>query len=174
MKIQLLLPLLGFVFLTAFSPVVKTFTTSEDFFGNAEKKFLCRAADARMMDWAEGQLATEHATNTPLKEYGQRMLDEQDAFMDDIKALAADKNYILPTALSEKKANGLADLKEEKGKDFDKKFIKMMVIDHKRDVKDFKRALKSKDADVSAFAKKYLPVLKEHLATAQKLKEDNL
>lgn len=139
----------------------------------ADQRFLRRAADARMMDWAEGNLAVERATNAGLKDYGQRMLREQDYFMNAIKSLAASKNFTLPQALSEKKADGLDDLKEETGKSFDKKFIKMMIIDHKRDVKDFKKALKSDDADIKAFANKYLPIVEEHLASAKKLKEKN-
>lgn len=89
-----------------------------------EKRFMKRAADARMMDWAEGSLAAERATRADIKAYGQRMVTDQDKLMNEIKELASKKNFTLPQALSEKKADGLEDLKEETGKDFDKLSLK--------------------------------------------------
>ncbi len=61
-------------------------------------------------------------------------------------------------------------MSEKNGEDFDKKFIKMMIIDHERDIKLFKKALDYKDAEVSAFAKKYLPMIQGHLDKIEVIK----
>ncbi len=46
----------------------------------------------------------------------------------------------------------------------------MMTIDHKRDVKKFERATRSRDADVQVFATRYLPYVQSHLERIRGLK----
>jgi putative membrane protein len=62
----------------------------------------------------------------------------------------------------------------ESGAKFDKDFIKEGGIDdHKDDIKLFgKNGQKAKDADVQAFATETLPILREHLQHAEKIKAD--
>ena len=98
------------------------------------------------------------------------MVNDQTEMLHEIKKLAALKNIKVPDELGPEKAEGLRELKEVHGKSFDKKFIKMMIIDHKRDVKKFERATRSADADVQVFATKYLPYVQSHLDKIKALK----
>ena len=91
------------------------------------------------------------------------MVNDQTEMLHEIKKLAVLKNVPVPTGLGPDKAEGLKALKDVHGKSFDKKFIKMMTIDHKRDVKKFERATRSSDADVQVFATRYLPYVQSHL-----------
>lgn len=135
----------------------------------ADKKFLRKIADARMMDWAEGELAAERGTTADIKAYGERMIKDQDAMMSVLKNLAASKSIVLPQALSNRKADGLDDLKRKVGKDFDKLFLKMISKDHRRDIRDFKKALNSDDPKVREFVNQYLPLIEDHLEKAEAL-----
>ena len=56
-------------------------------------------------------------------------------------------------------------------KDFDKAFIDQMVDDHQKDINEFQDEAKAKNGQVSALARKQLPTLKKHLATAQSLQK---
>ena len=132
--------------------------------------FLVKSADARMMDAQEGKLATEKGTAAPIREYGKLMMKDQDALLRKIKQLAAKRNIMLPSGISDKKEDGREDLAEEKGEDFDDKFIKMMIIDHERDVKLFEKATEFKDSEVSAFAKANLPIIQSHLDKIKAIK----
>jgi putative membrane protein len=142
---------------------------------NAENKltnrdvatFLVKSADARMMDAQEGWLAAEKGSSRAVKNYGKLMMQDQEKLLTAIRTLAKKKNVALPPAISHKKERGRNGLADESGNDFDKKFVKMMTIDHERDVKLFRKALASKDADVRAFAKKYLPMIESHLQKIQ-------
>jgi putative membrane protein len=50
------------------------------------------------------------------------------------------------------------------GDAFDREYVKMMVKDHEKDVKEFEKAsTKAQDPDVRAFAAKTLPTLRDHL-----------
>lgn len=134
-------------------------------------EFLTEAADARMMDLEEGKLAKERGTTAAIRQYGEWMITDQTKLLKEIRVLAASKNITLPNTLSNKKADGLEDLKEEQGEDFDKKFVKMITIDHKRDVDAFEDATDCRDKDVKKFATTYLPVIESHLDKIQDIKK---
>jgi putative membrane protein len=125
------------------------------------------------MELEEGKVARQRSTSKHLKEYGDLMVKDQSRMLEELKIIAERKQVKLPSNLSQEKAEGLADLKKEHGESFDKKFIKMMILDHKRDVRKFERATKSNDADVKLFATKYLPIVQSHLEKMRTLKKKN-
>jgi putative membrane protein len=134
-------------------------------------KFMTEAADARMMDIEEGRLAAEKGTRAEIKQYGQLMVQDQTKMLKELRMLAASKNMVLPNTLSNEKADGLADLREKTGEEFDKKFVKMITGDHKRDVDDFDDATGFNDKDVRKFAERYLPLVQSHLDKIREIKE---
>lgn len=125
--------------------------------------FLVQAADARMMDKTEGAMAIKKGTTKNIRQYGQLMVKDQQFLLNKIKQLAVDRNITLPSGISDTKQSGREDLAGKNGKDFDKKFIKMMRIDHERDVKMFAKAKSANDQTISAFATRYLPMIQSHL-----------
>jgi putative membrane protein len=133
--------------------------------------FLTKTAESRIMDFEEGRTAQQKSAVDAIKDYGSLMVRDQSKMLADLHALAASKHITLPGTPDEHQQKALADLQQEEGKSFDRKFIKMMIIDHKRDVKKFKKASQSHDLDVRAFALKYLPVVESHLDDVQKLKK---
>ena len=58
---------------------------------------------------------------------------------------------------------GLEKLLSKEAENFDDKFIKMMHIDHERDIRLFTNALDLKDEEIRNFALNYLPLIQEHL-----------
>jgi putative membrane protein len=132
--------------------------------------FLTKTAESRIMDFEEGKTAQQKSAVDAIKDYGSLMVRDQSQMLADLHALAAAKHITLPDTPDEDQQKALADLQQEEGKSFDKKFIKMMIIDHKRDVKKFRKATQSHDLEVRAFAIKYLPVVEAHLNDVQKLK----
>jgi putative membrane protein len=134
--------------------------------------FLTEAADARMMDIAEAKLAILRGTTPEIKKYGKWMVEDQRILLREIRTLAKAKKVTLPQDISTEKANGLSELEEKYDKEFDSKFIKMITIDHRRDVRKFKNAKSINDKEVSAFASKYLPVIESHLEKAKEIKTE--
>ena len=132
--------------------------------------FISEMAEARLMVLEEGKVAQQRSTTKDLKLYCTLMVNDQTEMLHEIKKLAALKNIKVPDELGPDKAEDLRELKEVHGESFDKKFIKMMTIDHKRDVKKFERATRSDDADVQVFATKYLPRVQSHLDKISGLK----
>jgi putative membrane protein len=126
-------------------------------------EFLVKSADARMMDAEEGILAAKKGSKKSIQKYGRWMVKDQGILLREIKKLAAKRSIALPTTISDKKENGREDLASKDGKEFDEEFIKMMIIDHERDIKLFENAIEFDDQEISAFAKKYLPTIQSHL-----------
>ena len=63
-------------------------------------------------------------------------------------------------------------IRDYKGADFDKMFVKHMIDDHEKDVKLFTQAGRElKNEKLKDFAEKTLPALKDHLDMAKKIHE---
>ena len=132
--------------------------------------FVRSASEARVMDIAQGKIAEQRATTRALKDYGTLMVTDQTRMLEDLKKIAVEKGFAVTEDLGEKKSSGLEALKRKHGKDFDDKFVKMMTIDHRRDLKEFEEALSSTDPDIKVFATKYLPLVKSHLDMIKAIK----
>ncbi|MEP7129060.1 MAG: DUF4142 domain-containing protein [Chitinophagales bacterium] len=150
---------------------VVTVKSETESMGNKGEKFLIKSADARMMDAAEGKLATEKGTTKEIRDYGQHMITDQGLLLAELRKVAAGKGVELPESISDKKEHFRKKLAEEEGKEFDKRFIRMITIDHKRDLRMFRRAEKSTDEDIAGFAKKFLPMIQSHLDGINEIKK---
>jgi putative membrane protein len=131
---------------------------------------LVKLADASMTDAQEGWLAVEKGSSRAVRNYGKLMMKDQGQLLLAIQKLAKKKNVTLPPAISHKKERGRKNLADETGRDFDAKYIKMMTTDQERDIKLFRKAMNSSDADVRVFAQKYLPMIELHLEQIQAIK----
>ncbi len=136
-------------------------------------KFLNEITEGRLMGLEEGKTAQQRSTKRSLKEYGALMVNDQTQMLKDLRKIAQQKSVSIPSWPGSDKADGLDDLNALHGKSFDKKFIRMMIIDHKRDIKILKDATDYGDADIQVFATKYLPIVQSHLDKIRTLKRSN-
>jgi putative membrane protein len=136
----------------------------------ADSNFLMKAAEGNMAEVQLGQLAKDKATNSSVKDFAQRMIDDHGRTLTEIKKMAGDKAVTLPDKLSAKDTATKDRLSKLSGAQFDRAYITDMVSDHRTDVKEFEQHAKTgTDPDVKAFAGKTLPVLQEHLRMAESI-----
>ena len=139
---------------------------------NSAQEFAEEAAMGSMMEIEASKIALSQATNADVKAFAQQIIDDHTKVSQELKRIASTKNMILPTMLSDAHQKDLNDLREKTGNDFDKKYVSMMVNDHKDDVDDFRDASdKLDDADLKTFAINTLPTLQKHLDTIQQIEE---
>src|SRR5713226_3035286 len=105
----------------------------------SEKQFMMKAAAGGLAEVELGKLAIEHASDSAVKQFGQRMLDDHTKANDDLKQVASKKGISLPAEPGSKEKALIASLSERKGAEFDKRYMDHMVKDHKEDVKEFQR-----------------------------------
>lgn len=137
-----------------------------------DNEFVVKAASGGLMEVELGQMAAKQATNSAVKSFGQMMVTDHTKANAELKALAARKNITIPTTPGEDHMDHINKMRDKKAKDFDKDYMSFMADDHKEDVNDFEKAAKdAKDADIRAFAAKYLPILKQHLEKARSVND---
>jgi putative membrane protein len=135
-----------------------------------DAKFVKEAAEGGMAEVALGQLAAEKASSSDVKQFGQRMVDDHTKANDELKQLASRKKIAIPQELNAKDKATKARLDKLSGEQFDQAYMKDMVMDHKKDVSDFRRESKSaRDPDIKNFATKTLPTLEDHLKHAESI-----
>lgn len=133
-----------------------------------DQKFITKAAVGGMTEVQLGSIAQKNAASDQVKAFGARMVRDHSAANEELKQVASAKGLALPTALDKSHQKDVDKFSKLSGADFDKKYTKYMVSDHKEDIDDFGKAAKSaKDAEVKGFATKTLPVLQMHLQMAQ-------
>lgn len=135
--------------------------------------FLVKIADARMMDAKEGALAVSRGTTTDVRNYGKLMVKDQAILLAEIRKIAGEMRVSLPTDISTNKQDGYSDLVSKQGEEFDEKFLKMMKIDHERDIDDFTKAAQLTNRRVNQFAVARLPLILLHLDKLKVLKEQH-
>ncbi len=134
--------------------------------------FATEAASGGMMEVQLGKLAEQKAQSKRVKDFGAMMVKDHTQANDELKAIAAKQNIVLPDSMSNDKMKNLDDLSKKTGNDFDKAYIDMMVDDHKEDINEFKDAAQnSPDSAIKAFAAKGVPVLQKHLDSVQAIQQ---
>lgn len=133
-----------------------------------DKTFMMESAGSGMMEVQAGQLAAQNASSDRVKAFGNMMVQDHTNANNELKALASQKNVMLPDSLPAKHREHLNTLKTKTGREFDRTYMSMMVTHHNEDVNKFQVASNNAgDADVKGFATKNLPILRGHLDSAK-------
>jgi len=135
---------------------------------STDQDFINKAAEGGLMEVTLGQLAAAKATNSDVRDFGNRMVSDHGTANDELTQLAADKGITLPTQPGAPAQKASNELSSKMGKAFDKAYMSNMVKDHEKDVADFKKAANEvQDPDLKAWVTKTLPTLEEHLRQAK-------
>ena len=98
------------------------------------------------------------------------MVKDHTAANQELTTLAHNKNIALPAALRNDQQQKYDELNTQGGSDFDKKYMSLMVKDHKKDTESFQeQARDGKDADIKNWAASKIATLKLHLSEAQSI-----
>ena len=134
------------------------------------QEFLQKAAEGQQVEMAFGQLAAERADAAEVKAFGVQMMDDHRKTSVEIRQLASKEGVTLPAELTGKHKNKKDEFAQLSGTDFDRAYMRYMVRDHMKDVKEFERSARAiKDPRVQQWAEGTLPLLKQHLRKAQQV-----
>lgn len=133
-----------------------------------DSSFVMEAAEGGMMEVQLGQVAQQQAANQRVKDFGNMMVTDHSQANDQLKGLAASHGITIPSSLPADKQKKVDDLKALNGAAFDKKYVSMMLDDHKKDVDEFKKqSNNANDPQLKQWAGNTLPVLQKHLDSIQ-------
>lgn len=133
-----------------------------------DKAFMKKAAQGGQEEVEIGQMVADKAKSDDVKQFAQRMVQDHTKANDELKSLAQQKGVTLPTEMDAQGKALKARLEKLSGDQLDKAYMKSMVQDHTKDVREFKTESQSaKDSDVKSFASKTVPTLESHLQQAK-------
>jgi putative membrane protein len=146
-------------------------TKKDDAVTRGDRKFIEAVANSGMFEVQVSQLAASKATDGNVKSFAAMLVDHHTAANNELVKIANARGVELPAAPKRSLRRDIEKLGRKDGAEFDREFVRDVGIKaHENDIKLFEKAGKDvKDAELRAFVDKTLPVLREHLAAAQKL-----
>lgn len=136
-----------------------------------DRRFIEDAANSGMFEVQVAQLAAAKATDPNVRNFANMLVDHHTAANNELVQIANARGVELPAAPKRALRRDIDKLGKKNGEEFDRDFVRNVGIKaHEKDIRTFEKAGKDvKDAQLKAFVDKTLPVLREHLAAAQKL-----
>jgi putative membrane protein len=117
-----------------------------------------------------GELAQTQATRTDVRAFAAQMVSDHTAAGNELATLAQNKQMTPPAEMDLNHKAKFDQLKNTYGSEFDRVYIQGQVEDHTAVVNAFQNEISNgSDADVKAFAQKYLPTIQHHLEMARQL-----
>jgi putative membrane protein len=137
----------------------------------SDRQVIMDLAMANMAEIEAARAAQTKSQNEQVRNFAQQMIDDHTKALDDVRQLAQARGVTLPTELDrmhKAKADRLASLS---GEAFDRAYMAQSgVADHKKAHDKLSHAQsRAKDPEVKALAARTLPVVDQHLNSAQQL-----
>jgi putative membrane protein len=133
--------------------------------------FVKKAAQGGMTEVALSKAAATKSQDAKVRKFASQMVADHEKANDQLASVANKKGFAVPTSLDAEHQAVVQKINNRSGADFDAAYSKQMMSDHEKTVALFEAATKSTDADLAAFAKQTLPILKEHKHMASQLPE---
>lgn len=130
--------------------------------------FIRAAGESGRAEVMLAQLARRKSMRDDIKQYATRLHADHQAANKELLALASARGVTIPEQGAERQR--VRDRLDALGtNEFDRAYVTQMVRDHEEAVALFEKGAASADSDVRAYAERVLPILKDHLAHAQRL-----
>jgi len=136
--------------------------------------FVAKAATGDMFEIESSKIALERSKNPDVKAFAQMMIDVHTKTTRGLGDAIANSGLTLtpPTALPQDRIDALADLREAKPEDFDKKYMDAQVDGHQAALDLMTRYAQDGDnASLKAAAMATAPVVQQHLDKAKALRD---
>ena len=138
----------------------------------ATSRFIENAASSGLMEAALGRMAERQASDPGVQAFGKAMVRHHTEVSDRLERLATQKGIRPADAMLPEHQQTVDRLSKLSGNAFDAEYMRLIVEDHAKAVEAFEtQARMGTDAEIRAFADATLPGLREHLALAQEVVE---
>jgi predicted outer membrane protein len=137
----------------------------------ADSKGIMDMAMVNMAEIEMGKLAQSKSQNPEVKTFAQQMIDDHTKGLAEVQGVAQSKGITLPTELDTKNKARATRLSKLSGEKFDREYMKVGgVAAHKEAHALLQKNQKAaKDPDVQALVTKMMPVVEQHLKSAQQM-----
>jgi len=149
----------------------RTVDTDKSMIGEKDHRFLSKASEGGLMEVQMAQAAQQKASSQAVKDYAKQLEQDHTAANKQLSDIATQRNVSLPTTpMASDHQQAMDKLNKLSGAEFDKQYIKMMIKDHRKDIKEFEsEANNGMDSSLKNFASSALPTLRNHLQMAEQI-----
>jgi putative membrane protein len=135
-----------------------------------DRNFILTAAESGAAEIELGRLAQQRAANPAIRQFGGQMVTEHSRAQDELTAIARNKGIEASTDLDARHRAMRDTLSKLPGAAFDQQYLQGQVEDHEAAISAFQReGQQGQDGDLTAFARRSLPMLTRHLDEARDL-----
>lgn len=140
----------------------------------ADQKMVKDMAMSNLAEIEAGRLAQGKSQNEQVKNFAQKMIDDHTKALGEVRQLAQAKGVPLPTELDRTHKRKNERLGALSGDAFDRAYMSRAgVSDHKKSHSLLRQAqARAKDPDVKALAARTMPIVEQHLNSAQQLQKN--
>ena len=138
----------------------------------ASETFLKKAIEGNFAEVSMGDLAQKNGQSDQVRSYGKMLSTDHAAANQKASDAAQSMGMNPPSGPNAKQKADFDKMSKMSGTDFDKMFAKHMVADHQKDIAEYKKAAKNKDAG-GEYAVGQIDTLQKHLEAARSLKPGN-
>ena len=134
------------------------------------KTWLLEAMSGNATEVAAGTLAQERGSSQEVKQFGQLMVAHHSKELDELAGLAR-KYGVDPIRepIMPQQWTLLKNLMSYSGQDFDRFYMRSMVLEHRTDIHHYEMGVKEQPKDIASHAEMSLPMLREHLMMAEEI-----
>jgi putative membrane protein len=133
------------------------------------QQFITKAIQGNLAETEMGRLAQQKAGSDGVRSFGQMLEQDHSHANEQATSAASSLNVTVPTQPNREQKAAYERISKLSGNRFDREFVKHMVTDHRKDIREYQREARRSDGQVSEYAQTTLPVLQKHLETAQSL-----
>jgi putative membrane protein len=133
--------------------------------------FIKKAIEGNFAEVEMGKLAQQKGQNDEVRKFGQMLVDDHSAANQKAVDAANSIKVTPPDGPNVKQKADYDKLAKEPGPRFDRAFASHMVMDHEKDIAEYRKEAKQSDA-AGEYAKAQIPVLRKHLDAARSLRSN--
>lgn len=136
----------------------------------ADRKLYIRLAEGSLAEIAAAKQALAKSNDQQIKTFAQQMIDDHGMSLEELSALARNKQIELPSVPDEKHRKLAERMADMSPIDFNSQYAKAAVVDHRATLKLLDKIRSSaKDEDLKTLAEKVKPKVQLHLKAALEL-----
>jgi putative membrane protein len=140
---------------------------------NTDRIFVHAAAIGGMAEVELGELAQQKAQSEAVQDFGRRMVEDHSQANERLISIAKEAGVTVPDELDQEHKAMRERLAAMSGAEFDAAYLQGQVIDHQKTAQLLEHEIGSgQQVDLKNFASETLPVLLEHLRSAQDLQAE--
>ncbi len=141
-------------------------SSDETTLGYSDRRFVKRAAELGTEEVAVSQIVARAPIDSRVRDFATEMVSSHEKVNDELAGLASRKGMQLAND-----HESMSRWTKEDPKSLATDYVSHMESAHEKLINLFEKAAQSDDADISAFATKYLPDLRKHYTMVRELRK---